>query len=70
MGKKLERYACLIIAKPEKLENKSTDDGVIGFHVRRGLLLCVLYFWVFSGPSNKDAESVRASFVPMIKDTD
>lgn len=46
----MERYACLIIAKPEKLDNKSTDDSVISFHVLRGLLLSCLVLLGFLRP--------------------
>jgi len=49
-GKKKERYARLITVKPEKLHVCKSDDGVISFHVQRGLLLLCLGFMGFLRP--------------------
>ena len=43
-------YARLITVKPEKLHVCKSDDGVISFHVQRGLLLLCLGFMGFLRP--------------------
>ena len=41
------------VVKPRKLHNKNADDGVIGFHVWRGLLLLYLAFLGFPRAFNR-----------------